>query len=90
MIFFMFQFYQFHVYRKERDNGKIYCNGSLLKERYQLIFFCRYFKTDSGDRKDDIYKWWHTQLANYFETTKRFMRKIEVFESTFNFTYQTN
>ena len=46
---------------------------------HNYFFSYRYFKDSDGNDKEDIYHWWHTELADFFEHVTQLERKIEVF-----------
>ena len=39
---------------------------------------CRYFHDKDGKDRQEVYHWWHLELADYFEDVTNVLRKIEV------------
>ena len=38
----------------------------------------RYFKDEEGNERPEVYNWWHSKLAAFFEATRDFARQVEV------------
>ena len=52
----------------------------ICSPRFHQMFslFFRYLKTEDEEASGDLYKWWHTKLADFFSKTDNINRKIEV------------